>query len=197
MSKRTAKVNVAPEEVSFAEMHKALEKYVGLHCEMEVIMASAKAEVERLKKETADKLKPLAKKLEAHQDVVQAYAMQHKEDFVKVRKQIVYGGHKIGFQTTPPAVQYCKPLEGSGKQNDSGFLAACRAFGDWAMKFVRTVEEPDKEAILTAHREAKAKAEETDEASALEALEYRLAKLGVKVTGGEVFVIDLNLQPES
>jgi hypothetical protein len=64
------------------------------------------------------------------------------------------------------------------------------------MEFVRTKQEPDKESILTAYREATEAGQEAGDSTALQSFTADLARLGVQVAQEERFVIDLNLQPQ-
>ncbi|WP_009960371.1 host-nuclease inhibitor Gam family protein [Verrucomicrobium spinosum] len=209
MSKRTTKVAVTPDEVTEAQMRKALTKYVEAHCEIARIEAEFAQAVEKLKAQAEKDSKSFRATLEVNALTVQNWALQNKSSFEgdNARKMEVYGGHKIGFQTSPPAVKWCKPTGGSGTQKEEGFIIACKASGGWAEGFVRTVEEADKEAVLKWFREAKEVKEvdgleEDEDPKALAAeraqiATIQLATLGARVVSAESFVIDLNLQPES
>jgi len=197
MKKRTASKPAEPVKVTEEEMRMAFGFYISAYCDLQKIDARTSAKIERLKLAADKRQKPLKETLETQLVIVQRWADQNKERFTTQRKIEVYGGHRIGYQTSPPAVKYCKPTEGKGTQTEKGFIAACKAVATWiaARRFIRIVEAPNKEEILRYHRRVKAASEHRGTPSLLETAERHLADLGIKVNANETFVVDLDLVP--
>ncbi len=202
MSTRTTSTPVINPPVTEAEMREAFDRYVTARCELNKISADAQAKIEAIKQEAALSSAPHTTALTQSEALCLNWSNANKHRFETVRKMEMTGGHKMGFQSCPPSVDYIKPTGGKGKQNEKGFVAACKAIGRWARGFIRTVEEPNKEAVLTwraaiaarvsgrSHSPARA-------AAILATADEKLARIGVRVQSRENFVIDLNLQPEA
>lgn len=178
-------------------MRASLAAYITSHLEAERIANDAKASIEKIKKLADDDARPHNEAKAHHETILMRYAEGHPELFTKLRKCEVYGGHKIGYHTSPPAVCLVKPPGAKKKQTWDGFLQACRDMGGWALDLIRTKEEPDRDQVLLMHRSAELRAAEANDAGVLLNLESDLSRLGVKVEQQERFVIELNLQPEA
>ena len=177
-------------------MRSALAAYIHSHLALERIATSAKQSIEKAKKIADELSAPLALAKAQHETVIMASAEAHPELFEKLRKVEVYGGHRIGWHTSPPAVTLIKPPGAKKKQTWDGFMAACHAAGAWAVQYLRSKEEPDKDAVLTEFRRRELQAAESGDTTAFAMLAAELTTLGVAVTQDERFVIDLNLTPE-
>lgn len=194
---RTTSTPTVQPPPSEAQMRASLAAYITAHLEAERIATDAKASIERLKKLADDEARPHNEAKAHHETILMRYAEGHPELFSKLRKHEVYGGHKIGYHTSPPAVCLVKPPGARKKQTWDGFLQACRDVGFWAMEFIRTKEEPDRDKVLAVVRAAELEAAEKNDIAILASVESDLARLGVKVEQEERFVIELNLQPEA
>lgn len=176
------------------QMRSALEGYVNCHLALERITNQAALNIEKLKARADEQSKPHADEKALHEAVLERYAEAHPELFEKRQKHEVYGGHKIGWHITPPAVALIRPTGEKRKQTWEGFMEACRRIGRHI--FIRSVEEPDKAEVLATHSMLK-KLEEEKPSGKLAEFERELGSIGVQVRQEERFVIDLNLQPQT
>lgn len=192
-NRRTTSISPETAIPTEAQMRTALERYIELHLQIEENENELKQAIEAMKASFAADTLPSQTQKAEQETILLRYAEAHPELFVKRQKHEVYGGHKIGWQISPPAVVLVKQAGQKRKQTWPGFIESCKAVGAWALALVRTVEEPDKEAVLALHRAAAG----NEDATELVRAESALAQLGVKVTQEERFVIDLNLQPEA
>lgn len=190
-TRRTTSIKTDPSAPTEAQMRTALEKYIELHLLLEENENELKQAIETLKASFAADSLPCETEKSEQETILMRYADAHPELFAKRQKLEIYGGHKIGWHLSPPSVVLVKPAGQKRKQTWPGFIAACKALGAWAAGLVRTVEEPDKEAVLTLHRAAVAH----EDATELIRCESALEQLGVRVAQEERFVIDLNLHP--
>ena len=197
MSTRTTSKPVTIPAPTEAQARAAMTVYIESHLQAEAIHNTAKQEIERIKKEADDKARAFEDTKTLQETTLMRYAEAHPELFQKRQKSELYGGHKIGWQVSPPAVVLVRPTGEKKKQTWDGFVDACRRAGGWAMEFIRTKEEPDKESILVSHRTAVEHSQQTGDASNTTELTAYLARLGVQVAQEERFVIDLALQPET
>jgi len=193
----TTSIAVKPAPPTAAEARDAMSTYVVAVLKEEEINNRAKQIAERLKARIARKA---AKHVAAKEDSItklMAYAEANPQLFTESRKAEIYGGHEIGYHTNPPAVTYARAHGEKKKQTDEGFLKALHALkGPWEKDFIRTIEEPNKAAILAARSEAAAiAASDPKHPGALADFDANLAAIGAKVTQGEDFVIRLNIQP--
>lgn len=182
-----------------AEARAAMGAYIEAYLAVKEVQVSTNQSLERIKECAAETMRPYQDIMARQETLLMQYAEANQGLFLSARKTEIYGGHKIGYQTTPPAVTLTRPTGAKKKQTLDGLLDALKAAGEWAKELIRTKEEPDKEAILAKHREAAAKAreEKTLEAStALRSYENQLAAVGCAVTQTEKFVIDLSLPKE-
>jgi hypothetical protein len=197
MKKTTTSIPLKPEAPTEAQAREAMEKHVAAVLKEQEITVRASQIAERLKARIAKKAARYLNDKESTAKVLMAYAEANPELFTNSRKTEIYGGHEIGYQTGQPAVDYIRPPGEKKKQNNEGFLAALHARGgEWEKDFIRIIEEPNKEAILAARREAE-ELSKTDpkQADALSTFDTDLATYGAKVVQGEAFVIRLNIQP--
>jgi phage host-nuclease inhibitor protein Gam len=199
--KRKASPVATVEPVTEEEMKEALASYAQASTHLDVIEATAKRAVEKLKVKVAERAAPWAKQCDAAHAIVQRYAVENKDDFSERRMKEVYGGHKIGFRTCPASVQFVRMPGEKKKQTEQGFLAACHALisGGHALfnRFIRTKEEINKEAVIHHVALAEVNSVETGDPTILAKAESEIALVGVAVSAGENFVIELNLQPEA
>lgn len=197
MSTRTTSKPVSIPAPTEAQARAALATYIESHLQAEAIHNQAKQEIERIKKAADDKARAFEDAKSLQETTLMRYAEAHPELFQKRQKSELYGGHKIGWQISPPAVVLMRPTGEKKKQTWDGFVDACRRAGDWAMDFIRTKEEPAKESILFAYRIAAEADQARGDSVCSSETAANLARLGVQVAQEERFVIDLNLQPET
>jgi hypothetical protein len=197
MKKTTTSIPLKPEAPTEAQAREAMEKHVAAVLKEQEITVRASKIAERLKARIAKKQARYLADKKSTAAILFAYAEANPELFREARKTELYGGHEIGYQTGQPAVEYIRPPGEGKKQTDEGFLKALHALGgEWETNFIRKIEEPNKEAILAARREAEEISKTVPEqAFALDAFDIKLASYGAKVSQGEAFVIRLNIQP--
>ncbi|WP_009964044.1 host-nuclease inhibitor Gam family protein [Verrucomicrobium spinosum] len=196
MSTRTTSRTVAAIVPTEAQARASLASYIEAHLKVEALEIKAAKLVEKLKKKYDDKARPIVAFRDAHETVLMQYAEGHPELFQKRQKVELYGGHKIGWHTSPPAVTFVRPTGTKKKQTVEGFLAAVKAFVKYVKKFVRTKEEINKEAIIIEYRATEELCKKSGDQTKLVELKADLSAMGVEVTQEEKFVIDLDLQPE-
>lgn len=197
MATRTTSKPIATPPPSEAQARTSLAEYIEAHLQIEALETAAKQEIEAIKTRVADETRALKDAKALRETTLMRYAEAHPELFQKRQKSELYGGHKIGWQISPPAVVLTRPTGAKKKQTWDGFLESCRIIGGLALDFIRSKPEPDKEAILHAHRTAAEQARETGDPAHLQEITEQLQRLGVEVSQEERFVIDLNLQPET
>jgi hypothetical protein len=193
MSTRTTSRKVAPEPPTESQMRTALAEYIAAHIAETGIVNQANEKIEAIKKDADDRARVHTAIKEQSVTTLMRYAEAHPELFTTLRKIEVFGGHKIGWQTSPPAVALVKPPGEKKKQTWQGFVDACKRIGSHWLEMVRTVEVPNKEAVLEYHRAARENAVEENDAGIIATADAQLARLGVSVIQEENFVIDLNL----
>jgi len=195
MSKRTTREKIEPAKVTEEEMRAALEDYVLNYCAAAKVEAAAKQKIEKLKIEANTAMKPSLDLLARSEAVITQYVKQNREQFCEPhpRKKDIYGGHKIGLQTGQPSVTFITPTGEKGRQTEEGFIEMLRGTDEFSA-FVRTIEQMDKDAIISERRKF-ATAEDAEDA--LREFDAGMAALGVRVTQRESVVIDLNLQPQT
>lgn len=200
MSTRTASVTVKPPTPTEAEAREAMAKHIECHLAIERIENRAKKITEKVKKKADDKARPHKEANDKAVELLQRYAEGNSQLFKERRKVELYGGHKIGFHTNPPATTLIRPTGGKKKQTWPGLLEALRSAGAWAVSFIRKVEEPNKEELLSAWSKAEEAAldvEKPEAKQAFEQLRSNYLSVGVEVTQTEAFVIELNLKPQT
>lgn len=196
---RTTATVAAPTTITYDAMRDAFTRYVDAQCQIKKIEAHYLARIEQIKAEAEAKAKEFKETIKETQAICQQWAQENHTTFEapKPRKIEVYGGHMIGFQTCPHSVEFIRPTGGSKKQTADGFVAACHAEGDFATPFIRTKEEPNKDAIIDARAKVAAESkEDAGDPNTLLIFDARLATLGARVIQSRNFVIDLNLQPD-
>ena len=191
---RTTSRTVAPEPPTEAQARASMAAYINAHLKESAIVLATNKKIEAIKKQAAEDAREHVAEKARHETVLMQYAEAHPELFKDARKAELFGGHKIGYHTSPPAVTLIRPTGEKKKQTWDGFVSACKRIGAHWLTMIRTVEEPDKEAVLYYHRTSKARAEAEKDPSILADAAAQLGTLGVAVTQEEKFVIDLNLQ---
>jgi phage host-nuclease inhibitor protein Gam len=179
---------------SEAQARASMTAYVAAHLALTDINTKANQDIEAIKTKAAADAAPHLASKEMHTTLLMQYADGNPGLFKEARKAEIFGGHKIGYHTSPPAVTFTRPTGEKKKQTGEGFIKACKALGKHFKTWVREKLEIDKEAVLAYHRTQKALSVEKKDATILAEAESALATVGVAVTQDEDFVIDLNLQ---
>lgn len=192
--KRTTSRPVAVDPPSEAQARASMAAYIAAHLEETKINLAANKVIEAAKKRASDSAAPFTLAKAQHETTLMAYAEAHPELFKELRKVELFGGHKIGWHTSPPAVTLVRPTNATKKQTWQGFVEACKRLAAHWLGMIRTVEEPDKEAVLEYYRQCKTRSVEEKDPTILTDGVAGLAVLGVAVTQDERFVIELNLQ---
>ena len=196
MSTRTTSksASAAPSE---AQAREALRSYIDAHLAIEEKETTAKTAIESIKHTTAEACKPHIEAKAYAESILMAYAEGNPQLFTDRRKAELWGGHKIGYHTSPPAVALVRPPGEKKKQTWDGFVQACKRLGAHWLGMIRVTEAPDKEAVLNYWRAAQVQAAEQRDVTLTKAADAQLANLGVAVVQEERFVIDLHLQPDT
>lgn len=191
---RTTSRSIAAEPPTEAQARASLAAYISAHLKESAIVLAANKKMEAIKEQADKDAREFTTEKVRHETVLMAYAESRPELFKSARKVELFGGHKIGYHTSPPAVTYIRPTGEKKKQTKEGFIAFCKRIGSHFLTFIRSVEEPDKEAVLAYHRDSKARSEAEKDPSILADCNAQLANIGVTITQEEKFVIDLSLQ---
>ncbi|MBF0576624.1 host-nuclease inhibitor Gam family protein [Dysgonomonas sp. GY617] len=166
MAKREKKTVLT--NISDAQMNEALTVYAKADAQIVKITADLDLAFTKLRDAKADELAKLdAQKSEAF-DLVQAYAMENKENQFSKKKSLELTHGVIGFRIGTPKLK-----------NKKGFTwaAVTNLLKEFLPAYVRTVDEPAKDKLL---------ADRNDEAVA-----PLLKKVGVEVVQDEAFYIEL------
>lgn len=166
MAKREKKTVLT--NISEGQMNEALTAYAKADAQIVKITADLDLAFTKLRDAKADELAKLdAQKSEAF-DLVQAYAMENKENQFSKKKSLELTHGVIGFRIGTPKLK-----------NKKGFTwaAVTNLLKEFLPAYVRTVDEPAKDKLL---------ADRNDEAVA-----PLLKKVGVEVVQDEAFYIEL------
>lgn len=190
---RTTSKSTTPVPPTELQARDAMTSYVSAHLAIEEIETYAKTQIEVIKKEAADEAVGYQGIVEMSASILMHYAEAHPEFFQERRKCEIYGGHKIGYHTDPPSTSLVKRPGDKKKQTWDGFMKAVKDAGERFAKFIRSKEEPDKDALLEYIRTAREASAKANDGTPLTLAESELLALGIKVVQEEKFVIELNL----
>lgn len=149
------------------EMELAFADYARADARIQKINATMDIEMTRIREKYQDELGKLAETKEKSFDILQAYAMENRDELFSKRKSLETTHGIIGFRTGNPAL---KTLKGFTWESVKNLLK------EFLPDYVRTKEEADKEKLLADR--------EKEEVAAL------FPKVGVKVTQDETFFVE-------
>ena len=165
---KTRKKKTVYSGVKQEEMELAFADYARADARIQKINATMDIEMTRIREKYQDELAKLAETKEASFDILQAYAMENREELFSKRKSLETTHGTLGFRTGTPAL---KTLKGFTWESVKNLLK------EFLPDYVRTKEEADKEKLLADREEEKVAA--------------LFPKVGVKVTQDEAFFVEL------
>lgn len=148
-------------EQAFADYAKADARQQKITAEMDIQMA-------KIREKWQDELQKLTETKDNAFDVLQAYALENRDELFSKRKSLETTHGTLGFRTGTPAL---KTLKGFTWESVKNLLK------EFLPGYVRIKEEADKEKLLTDR--------ENEKVAAL------FPKVGVKVTQDEAFFVEL------
>jgi phage host-nuclease inhibitor protein Gam len=149
------------------------------------ITAQMDAELQAVRERYTSNLEAIDSSLAEKTDLVQMWAEAHPEEFGK-RKSIEFGSGTIGFRTGTPKLALL-----NRRWNWKAVLEALKN-RVWGSTFIRTIEEIDKDKIITASRTPRGT--HLDDKEPIFVLpQATLTNIGVKVVQDESFYVDPNL----
>ena len=164
---KTRKKKTVYSGVKQDEMELAFADYARADARIQKINATMDIEMTRIREKYQDELGKLAETKEASFDILQAYAMENRDELFSKRKSLETTHGTLGFRTGTPAL---KTLKGFTWESVKNLLK------EFLPDYVRTKEEADKEKLLADR--------EKEEVAAL------FPKVGVKVTQDETFFVE-------
>jgi phage host-nuclease inhibitor protein Gam len=166
MTKRTKKV--IHTGITSEQMESAMGEYAAADAKLAKINATMDEQITRIREKYADDIAKLTEIKDNAFAIVQAFAMEHRDELFAKRKSMDGAHGTIGFRTGTPKL---KTLRGFT------WAAALQLIKEFLPSYVRTSEEPAKDKLL-ADRDIPAVAE-------------KLGKCGIEVIQDEAFFIEL------
>ncbi len=149
------------------EMELAFADYARADARIQKINATMDIEMTRIREKYQDELGKLAETKEKSFDIMQAYALENRDELFSKRKSLETTHGTMGFRTGTPKLKTLK-----------GFTwgAVVNLLKEFLPGYVRTVEEPAKDKLLADR--------EDEEVAAM------LPKVGVAVVQDETFYVE-------
>ncbi len=171
MAKGTSKrkTEKLSQTISKEDFDEALKQFSAKSIELDKKKADLEEELQEIREDYATDIELLAAKQKAHFATIKAYCIEHREELLVDKAKsfdTLYG--KIGFRKDPPSIKTASGV------TVAILLTRLKEAG--LNKYIRTVEEPNKE-LLLADRDTDIKA--------------KFPELGIKVSADESFYIDL------
>lgn len=166
MAKREKKVIL--NGVTSEQMETAMAEYASADARLEKINAGMDEQFTRIREKNADEISALTTKKEKAFEVVQAFALENREELFAKKKSMDGAHGTFGFRTGTPKL---KTLKGYT------WAAALNLIKEFLPAYVRTKEEPEKDKLLADRNVA-------DVAENLE-------RCGIEVVQDETFFIEL------
>ena len=149
------------------EMETAFADYARADARIQKINATMDIEMTRIREKWQDELTKLGETKEKSFDILQAYAIENRDELFSKRKSLETTHGTIGFRTGTPKL---KTLKGFTWASVTNLLA------EFLPSYVRTVTEPAKDKLLADR--------EDEEVAAM------LPKVGVAVVQDETFYVE-------
>lgn len=153
--------------VTQEEMEQAFAEYAKADAKMQKINAGMDVEMTRIREKWQDELTKLQEVKDKSFDVMQAYAVENREQLFSKRKSLDTTHGTIGFRTGTPKLKTLKGFTWSAVTN---------LLTEFLPSYVRTVIEPAKDKLLADR--------DTEEVSA------NLGKVGIMVVQDESFYVE-------
>jgi len=149
------------------EMETAFADYARADARIQKINATMDIEMTRIREKWQDELTKLGEVKEKSFDILQAYAMENRDELFSKRKSLETTHGTIGFRTGTPKLKTLKGFT---------WASVLTMLKEFLPGYVRTVEEPAKDKLLADR--------EDEEVAAL------LPKVGVAVVQDETFFVE-------
>jgi len=149
------------------EMETAFADYARADARIQKINATMDIEMTRIREKWQDELTKLGEVKEKSFDILQAYAMENRDELFSKRKSLETTHGTIGFRTGTPKLKTLKGFT---------WASVLTMLKEFLPGYVRTVEEPAKDKLLADR--------EDEEVAAL------LPKVGVAVVQDETFYVE-------
>jgi phage host-nuclease inhibitor protein Gam len=172
MSKRAKKV--IHTGITSEQMESAMGEYAAADARLAKINATMDEQFTRIREKYADDVAKLTDTKDKNFAVVQAFAMENREELFAKKKSMDGAHGVIGFRTGTPKLKTLKGFT---------WAAALHLIKEFLPSYVRTSEEPAKDKLL-ADRE-------------LPSVANKLAQCGIEVIQDETFFIELKKENES
>lgn len=149
------------------EMELAFADYARADARIQKINATMDIEMTRIREKYQDELGKLAETKEKSFDIMQAYALENRDELFSKRKSLETTHGTIGFRTGTPKLKTLKGFT---------WASVLTMLKEFLPDYVRTVEEPAKDKLLADR--------EDEEVAAM------LPKVGVAVVQDETFYVE-------
>ena len=167
MTKTRERVVLPPANVSRELADAEFAKYAKADAKQQKIKAEMDLKMAKIREANANELASLDEEKDAALVIVQAFAMQNREELFSKKKSMEMANGTIGFRTATPAL---KPLKGFTWASIAKLVKVSLP------SYIRTIEEVDKQSLL-ADRE-------------VEEVATKLKQVGVQVVQDEAFFIE-------
>ena len=149
------------------EMENAFAEYARADARIQKINATMDIEMTKIREKYQDELTKLGETKDNAFDIMQAYAMENREELFSKRKSLETTHGTIGFRTGTPKLKTLKGFT---------WASVLTMLKEFLPGYVRTVEEPAKDKLLADR--------EDEEVAAM------LPKVGVAVVQDETFYVE-------
>lgn len=149
------------------EMENAFAEYARADARIQKINATMDIEMTKIREKYQDELTKLGETKDNAFDIMQAYAMENREELFSKRKSLETTHGTIGFRTGTPKLKTLKGFT---------WASVLTMLKEFLPDYVRTVEEPAKDKLLADR--------EDEEVAAM------LPKVGVAVVQDETFYVE-------
>ena len=149
------------------EMENAFADYARADARIQKINATMDIEMTKIREKYQDELTKLGETKDNAFDIMQAYAMENREELFSKRKSLETTHGTIGFRTGTPKLKTLKGFT---------WASVLTMLKEFLPDYVRTVEEPAKDKLLADR--------EDEEVAAM------LPKVGVAVVQDETFYVE-------
>ncbi|HBX45536.1 host-nuclease inhibitor Gam family protein [Limibacterium fermenti] len=171
MAKRVKKV--IHTGVSSEQMETAFAEYATSDAKLQKINAQMDVQITKIRERNADEVSRLTEQKDKSFEIIQAFAVEHKDDLFSKKKSMEGSHGMFGFRTGTPKLKTLK-----------GFTwgAVLNLLKEFMPEYVRVSEEPAKDKLLADR--------ESDEVSA------NFSKCGISVVQDETFFIELKKEEQ-
>ncbi len=166
MAKRTKKVILSG--ITTNQMEAAFAEYATADAQLAKINAQLDVQITKLREKRADEIAKLTEAKDKNFEVVQAYALENKDELFTKRKSLESAHGTFGFRTGTPKLKTRRGFT---------WAATLELLKEFLPAYVRTKEEPAKDKLLADRELAETVAE--------------FERCGLEVVQDETFFIEL------